>query len=207
MADTYKDFEALRQVNTYESDYHLLMGFGASNILFMTPHGGGIESGATELCMFSAGKKHSYYCFEGWRGSGNTSLHVTSTHFNEPNGVHMVKNAQYTVSYHGYGDSTNKNTKIGGRDYGLMQLVKTNLEAAGFTCELEPVTSSIAGAEPTNIVNKTKRRSGIQLEISTAQRTAFFDKNTRAERRTTTNAEFDAYVNAVVSAVESYAKK
>ncbi|MDT0149979.1 poly-gamma-glutamate hydrolase family protein [Priestia aryabhattai] len=203
MADTYKNFEELRQVNTYESDYNLLMGFGTSGILFMTPHGGGIESGASELCMFSAGTKHSYYALEGWRSSGNTALHITSTHWDEPNGTRMVKESNYTVSYHGYASST-KNTKIGGRDLKLMQLVKANFEAAGIPCELEPTTSNIAGAEPTNIVNKNKRRMGIQLEISTAQRTAFFDTNTRSDRRNTTNAEFDAYVNAVVSAVESY---
>lgn len=204
MADKYRDFDALRKDNVYESDYHVLMGKGTSKVLFMTPHGGGIESGCTELCMFSAGKEHSYYSFEGWRSSGNTSLHITSTHFDEPNGIRLMKEADYTVSYHGYGDSTNQNTKIGGLDYELMALIKKNFEAVGIPCELEPQTSNIAGAEPSNIVNINRRGKGVQLEMSTVQRSMIFDTNTRSGRRTSMNAEFYKYMNAVVTAVETH---
>jgi phage replication-related protein YjqB (UPF0714/DUF867 family) len=191
----------------YENDYHLLMGVRPSNVLFTAIHGGGIELGCTELAMKSAGSDFSYYCFEGWRGSNNGDLHITSTNFDEPNGVKLFAESEFTISYHGYGDSTNKHTQVGGLDYELRQLVHDKLVLAGFSSEVLPYGDAISGSMKDNITNTNKRGKGVQLEISTAQRNAFFDVNTRAERRNTTNAEFHAYMNAVLSAVSEFLEK
>ncbi|MDF2010194.1 poly-gamma-glutamate hydrolase family protein [Priestia megaterium] len=203
MADLYNNFAELFADNTYETDYHVLAGIRDSNILFSAVHGGGIESGTTELAMFSGGSEFNFYAFEGWRGSGNTSLHITSTHWDEPTGMKLFKSVDYTISYHGYSSST-KNTKLGGLDAGLRNLILRNLTNAGFSAEIEGEGSNIAGVNPTNLVNVNKRGMGVQLEISTAQRSAFFNTNTRSERRNTINDEFTNYMNAVVSAVREY---
>jgi len=208
MADLYNNFEELRKDVGYESTYHILMGVRPSNVLFTAIHGGGIETGCTELALLSGQtSKHSYYCFEGWKSSGNGDLHITSTNFDEPNGVHLVAESEYTISYHGYGDSTNKHTQIGGRDTELRKLVYDKLVEAGFSCEILPFGDTIAGSMENNITNTNKRGKGVQLELSTAQRNAFFDVNTRAGRRTSTNAEFHAYMNAVLSAVSEFLEK
>lgn len=200
MADLYNDFEELRTALGYGTDYHLLIGARKSPILFTAIHGGGIESGCTELAMFSAKRQNaSYYCFEGWKASGNTDLHITSTHFDEPNGRRMVADSEVTISYHGYSDTTNKNTKVGGGDLVLRQKILDALKQAGFNAELVSDSDPIAGVNDENIVNSNKRGMGVQLEISTAQRNAYFGTNTRSERRNTTNAEFDKYVKAVLS--------
>jgi phage replication-related protein YjqB (UPF0714/DUF867 family) len=207
MADLYANFEELRQANVYDEDYHLLMAVRpSSKIAFVTPHGGGIEVGCTELCIVSAGTVHSYYCFEGWMSSGNGDLHITSTNFDEANGLKVIHDSHYTVSYHGYYDSTNKNTKVGGMDLELKHMIYDNLISAGFSAEIEPDSSPITGQDPDNLVNENKRGKGVQLELSTAQRNAFFGTNTRADRRNTITAEMTAYVKCVMDAVNAYVK-
>lgn len=197
MADTYEDSYALMKARNYESDFSMRLKKGTSGIIYFTPHGGGIESGCSELSEFSADPQDSYYAFEGRLSSGNSVLHVTSTHFNEPNAVNLVHEHKVAVSYHGYSDSAVKNTKIGGLDEQLRNFIGEEFTAAGIPWEQEPSGSDIAGAEPGNIVNETTRGMGVQLEISTMQRNAFFSTNTAVGRRTSRLPEFDNYIAAV----------
>ncbi|WP_179883900.1 poly-gamma-glutamate hydrolase family protein [Priestia megaterium] len=201
MADTYPNFEALQAVEQYDTDYSIIYGLRPSSVLFATPHGGGIETGASELAIESAGENHSYYCFEGRKASGNTTLHITSTNFDEPNLMRMIPKFDYVVTYHGYGDSAVAHTKIGGADNELKERAKTALTNAGFSCEILPYTDPIAGVEPDNLVNKGRRGMGLQLELSTLMRTSLFDVNTAVGRRTTQNATFKAYVKAILSCI------
>jgi phage replication-related protein YjqB (UPF0714/DUF867 family) len=206
--DLYWDFEALKAANVYGTDYHVLAGVKNPKVIYTAIHGGGIETGTTELAIFSAGTKDSYYCFEGFKPSGNSVLHVTSTHFDEPNGRQLVAASDYTISYHGYSDSAVKNTKIGGLDTELKEAILDSLIAAGFNAELEdPADSVIPGVEPENIANCNRRKMGVQLEISTLQRTSIFGTNTRLGRRLTVNAEFNKYVKAINDAVASVVTK
>jgi phage replication-related protein YjqB (UPF0714/DUF867 family) len=201
MADTYANFEALKAVEKYETDYSIIFADRPSNVLFMTPHGGGIETGCTELAMASAGENHAFYCFEGRKASGNTVLHITSTNFNEPNFLRMVPKYDYVVSYHGYGDTVNSHTLIGGLDLELKQRAYTALTLAGFSCEILPEADPISGMDPMNATNGGRRGAGLQLEMSTLQRQSLFDDNTASGRKTTQNALFKAYVNAITSCI------
>jgi phage replication-related protein YjqB (UPF0714/DUF867 family) len=201
MADTYANFEALRAVEKYETDYSIIFAERPSNVLFMTPHGGGIETGCTELAMESAGENHSYYCFEGRKASGNTVLHITSTNFNEPTLLRMAPKYDYVISYHGYGDSVNSHTLIGGLDHDLKQRAYTALTLAGFSCEILPDIDPISGVDPLNVTNQGRREAGLQLEMSTLQRQSLFGTNTAEGRKTTQNALFKAYVKAITSCI------
>lgn len=59
------------------------------------------------------------------------------------------------------------------------------------------------GKEKENIVNRNKRNKGVQLEISAAQRKAFFeDADFTSNNRENTTDEFDDYVKAVQNAME-----
>ncbi|WP_260288446.1 poly-gamma-glutamate hydrolase family protein [Peribacillus aracenensis] len=165
----------------------------------MTPHGGGIEVGTSELVLFAAKGMFSEYAFEGCRTSNNRELHITTTNFDEPICLDMVRETEHILAFHGYADTTNKHTLIGGRDTSAKQSAFKALNTAGFSCEIVPVGGYLAGNDPNNICNKGPRGMGLKLEISTAQRNAFFGTNTRAKRRHTTLPEFHKYVEAITS--------
>ncbi|MFH0068472.1 poly-gamma-glutamate hydrolase family protein [Peribacillus sp. NPDC056705] len=196
--DIYANFNELKANTVVEIDYHIEATKRNSNILMMTPHGGGIEIGTSELVLFSANGIFSEYAFEGWRTSNNHELHITSTNFDEPICLDMVGETEHIIAFHGYSDTVNKHTMIGGRDSNAKQSAFEALTAAGFSCEIVPVGGYLAGSDPDNICNKGTKRMGLQLEISTAQRYAFFGTNTRAERRNTTLPEFHNYVEAII---------
>ncbi|MCK1999776.1 poly-gamma-glutamate hydrolase family protein [[Brevibacterium] frigoritolerans] len=198
MTDTYANFAELAANTVLDVDYHIEATKRNSNTAMIAIHGGGIETGTSELAMFAANGVYSEYAFEGWRSSNNGELHITSTHFDEPTALDIVTNSDYVVSFHGYADTV-KHTLIGGRDVDAKQAAYNALTAAGFSCEVLAFGATIGGSDPDNICNKGTRGMGLQLEISTAQRSAFFGTNTRAQRKNTTLQEFHDYVAAVVS--------
>lgn len=199
----YANFAELQADTVAEVDYHIEGTKRNSNILMMTPHGGGIEVGTSELVLFAANGIFSEYVFEGWRTSNNRDLHITSTNFDEPLCLDIVGASEHIVAFHGYSDTLNKHTLIGGLDTNKKQSCYDALTAAGFSCEIVPVGGYLAGSDPNNICNKGTRGMGLQLELSTAQRYAFFGTNTRAERRNTTLPEFHRYVAAITSIYNS----
>lgn len=197
MADKYKNFEDLAKAEKYDVDYRIRYEERPSNIIAIGIHGGGIETGTSEVVLDLAGTSHPYYLFEGIKSSGNGDLHITSTNFDEPTALEMVSQAEYAFSIHGYADSINKNTKIGGADKELKQQVYQSLIAHGFSAEILEEGTALAGSDEDNIANKTSREMGVQLEISTAQRNVFFEKNTAADRQKTQTQEFYNYTQAV----------
>jgi phage replication-related protein YjqB (UPF0714/DUF867 family) len=200
VADTYSSFSALAAAKKYDSEYRIRLAPRFSKVLVAGIHGGGIETGVSEMANYAMEKhQFSLYLFEGTKSSANSELHITSTVFDEPLGLKSFARSEYSVAFHGYGDSTNKNTKIGGADRLLREQMAFALVRAGFSCEILPDEDPISGTQADNIVNKNRRGMGVQLELSTAQRNAFFGTNTSAERRNTQTAEFYNYMDAVCS--------
>ncbi|QIA28701.1 putative poly-gamma-glutamate hydrolase [Phage f2b1] len=200
MADTYKNYEDLAAHEVEDKDYRVTVDDRELQKIVIAIHGGGIEGGTSELAKAFAEDTHSsLYLFEGIKSSGNTALHITSTHFDEPRGLEAVSNATLCLSFHGY-SSTTKHTLIGGADTDRKQRVFYALQAAGFSCELVPDDSKLAGREPDNIVNKSQAQKGVQLELSTAQRQAMFSTFTLAGREGSKTAEFVKYLEAVKNA-------
>ena len=202
MSDKYANFAELSASETYGVDYQIVFESRPSNIIAMAIHGGGIETGTSELTVDIAGSLYSYYLFEGLKSSGNQDLHITSTNFDEPNALRMVGEADYCLTLHGYADTV-KHTKVGGADHDLKQEVYDKLIEAGFSAEILPEGTSLAGSDSDNIVNKDRRGMGVQLEISTPQRNAFFGINTRADRKNTQTAEFYAYTQVLKDILSS----
>ncbi|MBY8883593.1 poly-gamma-glutamate hydrolase family protein [Streptomyces sp. PTM05] len=168
-----------------------------STLLHLAIHGGGIEPGTTELADAAAGRADHFYSLEALRSTGNAALHLTSTRFDEPKALAMVREAEHVVSWHGAGGEAPV-TYLGGRDEALRDAIGQALSAAGFAVAL--AGSDIDASNPRNICNRNARGGGVQLEISTAQRKAFFARGdlSRANRGRRT-AEFSAYVTAVTS--------
>ncbi|PWI42960.1 poly-gamma-glutamate hydrolase family protein [Streptomyces sp. ICBB 8177] len=169
-----------------------------STLLHLAIHGGGIEPGTTELADAAAGSADHFYSLEALRSSGNAALHLTSTRFDEPKALAMVREADHVISWHGAGGETPV-TYLGGRDERLRDAIGDALAAAGFA--VEPAGADIDASSPRNICNRNTRGAGVQLEISTAQRKAFFARGDLARpNRARRTAEFSAYVMAVTNA-------
>ena len=170
MADTYPNYQTLSENEVEGVDYQIVSTPRSSTKSVIAIRGGGIETGTSEIVVDIAGSTYSSYLFEGLKSSGNGDLHITSTRFDEPKGLALVASSARCLSIHGYSDTV-KNTKIGGADIALKTKVRDELIKAGFTVEMLPENDPLAGTDPDNIVNKCTSKAGVQLELSTAQRT------------------------------------
>ena len=163
-----------------------------SAVLILTPHGGGIEPGTSELVLALAGEAYAYYCFEGIRQHGNDRLHITSTHFDEPLGREMAASADWVLAVHGCGDRREK-VFIGGLHETWIERFLQGFGAAGFTAERG--FGKISGRNPRNICNHGREGCGVQMEVSEGLRRRMFGGLDREGRRHPTGL-FDAFVRA-----------
>ncbi|MFF5213264.1 poly-gamma-glutamate hydrolase family protein [Streptosporangium sp. NPDC000396] len=208
-ADKYDNYAELAAHEVQGKDYRLVQRFPrGAQVAHIAIHGGAIEAPTTQLADHAARTgNHAFYSFEGIKVSGNSGLHLTSTHFDEPKGVNLVARVRYTVSWHGAsGDEAT--TYVGGRDATLIKRVTAKLRAAGFTVA-DSTPGEIDGDSPRNIANKNRRGEGVQLEISTGQRRQFFKKGSLArswiENPANRTAAFYRYTAAVNRALTSIA--
>ncbi|WP_050487132.1 poly-gamma-glutamate hydrolase family protein, partial [Streptomyces sp. CNS654] len=205
MADVYANFAALAAAETEGVDYtRTAVAPAGATWAAIAVHGGSIEGGSGEVAreLSRGGQSMAYYEFAGIKASGNTTLHITSTNFDEPMGVALVGAARRCLSFHGYvGTAGRAETAIGGLDADLVARVTDCLTRAGFLVTTAP--SEIAGTNPNNICNKTSASAGVQLEMSRALRDSFFPPgmNTRAGRDSGARTEtFHRYVSALRAA-------
>ncbi|MCY7784889.1 MULTISPECIES: poly-gamma-glutamate hydrolase family protein [unclassified Bacillus (in: firmicutes)] len=194
MKDMYKSFAAL---SASESEYRIIYEEkNGSEYIVLGPHGGRIEPGVSELVR-AFSDQCSIYLFEGVKQRNNRSLHLTSTCFDEPLAVEKVNAHHYALAIHGYHDPKTPHTLVGGADRQKAKLICERLNEAGFSAKLINEKDRLAGVHPKNIVNRTKREKGLQLEISTAQRKALFSNFGCRDQSYTQNDLFDRYVDAV----------
>ena len=167
--DYYANFNDLKQHTTKNKDWKIITKHRKhSDTLITAIHGGSIEPGTTELARrISNIGQYNFYSFEGLRSDNNAQLHITSTVFDEPQLLDMLNHSSKTVSIHGYaGDEPI--VYVGG-DH-------------GFTVQKTP--KGIEALSNNNIINRDKKDTGVQLELTTRQRALFFkhnnlDKNNR----------------------------
>ncbi|MFG2408751.1 poly-gamma-glutamate hydrolase family protein [Streptomyces brevispora] len=201
MGDLYHSYGELAGGQIEGIDYQRIWRISqVSTLLHLAIHGGGIETGTTELADAAAADIHDFYSLDAFMPTGtNDALHITSTRYDEPQALTMAQVATHVVSWHGATGATAL-TYLGGRDYNLRDQIGQCLKDAGFTVQL--ATEELNGNDPKNICNRNSRGMGVQLEISTAQRAAFFLNGdmTRANRKNIT-AAFTSYVTAVKLAV------
>lgn len=207
-ADTYANFAELdaaepnsytiatRNINTSDTV--------ASRTIIFTPHGGGIEPGATEIAdaisNASTGPDYDFYSFTGVKSSNNSTLHITSTNFDEPTCETMVEATNRTISIHGCSGAT-AIVYVSGLDTNLRNAIANELTDAGFTVSTTP-PSHLAGTSANNISNRNSVGRGVQMELSKALReqmmTSLSTASGRASSKTTT---FYNFVNAVREAL------
>ena len=171
--DKYWDFAEMEADTEYGKDYEInYEDKPHSKVLYIAIHGGGVEVGTSELTKYLSDiENQSFYEFNAKRATNNADLHITSTHYDEPKAREMASKSNFTVSIHGNSGNAEE-TALGGLDEVLMGYVREELEKEGFV--VTPAPKEIAGAEPLNICNVNTRNAGVQLEISTGLRKAFF---------------------------------
>jgi phage replication-related protein YjqB (UPF0714/DUF867 family) len=186
--------------------------------LVMAVHGGGIETGTSEIALAAAGYHpatltplgdglglHDFWLFEGLLSSNNGDLHVTASHYDDPIAIELATNARRCISLHGCRDSqANGAIQLGGLDHELRDIVLEELDAADIAAVItsDPL---LDGSLPDNIANKTKIGGCAQLEIGTSDRRSMFGTNSRPQRKNTTNPRFWALVGALRRAMDRVA--
>jgi phage replication-related protein YjqB (UPF0714/DUF867 family) len=170
MADKYRNYEELRAHETLGVDFRIYARPADSGVAIIAPHGGKIERGTSELARAIGGTDYGVYCFEGMKATNNTHLHITSTNFDEPEGLKLVSVSDYVVALHGCADGEGT-IYLGGRDTALRDAIRVNLNAAGFMTGIHD-DPNLQGTSPRNICNRGRRRRGVQLEISRGLRSA-----------------------------------
>ena len=193
---------------------------GVQRTVILAPHGGGIESGTSELCVSIAGYHpadltptpvegplHDYWMFEGLRPSGNAELHVTSTGCDDHVARALAGGSLNAVGLHGCTTSDaglpddTRAVLVGGLNPTFKSHLLTRFIEADINAIDAAAIRNLNGDEPTNIANRTLLAAGAQLELTTPLRRAMFRINTTADRKNTTRRLFWTFTNATRAAI------
>jgi phage replication-related protein YjqB (UPF0714/DUF867 family) len=186
MKDKHLCFADIEANYREEKNYRISAVNRDGKILILGPHGGGIERGSSELVSAIAGDNLSFYLFEALMPTATESqkLHITSTRFDEPRCLELIRKSQSCLAIHGC-VGIKPMIFVGGRDVDLKSILITGLSQKGYPVQLG--TGKYAGCYPSNICNRTITGKGEQLELSNGLRSILFnDWRTRKSRKSTT---------------------
>lgn len=203
LIDTYQNYEELSAHERKGIDYQILHKRKGDQLFVLSPHAGGIESGVSEL-IHELASDYSMYLFEGLKVKGNQALHITSAHFDEPICLSQVQTHHYTFALHGYRETEVSQTLVGGTDRERAEETVKRLTLNGFQALLLSESDRFSGTNPHNINNQCLTGQSVQIEISQAQRRAFFDDFRRRHRRDTQNEQFYRYISALKQVLSLY---
>ncbi len=193
--DKYQTFHELSSFEQEEEDFRVRIKFRAgAKTAIIAPHGGNIEPGTSEVAGAIAGEELNLALFEGIKPAGNFNLHITSTNFDEPRCIEIVKQSEVVVTLHGERSLQNR-IYLGGSDSRLRQAIADALTKAGFSAAGHE-DGALKGISSKNICNRGKRGKGVQLELARGLREAFFH-SLKSEGRKEPTRLFADFVAAV----------
>jgi phage replication-related protein YjqB (UPF0714/DUF867 family) len=208
MKDIYKKFADLK--SQQPNDFEIKCEKRKSNFLILTPHGGGIEQGTSEICKQIAGETHSYYLFEG-RGNKCGNLHITSANFDEPELISMLPKHIYAISVHGMTNKIKKDVSadvyLGGLNKELIEVATKVLNKQGFETTNNAISphKTLSGIDKNNVTNKCSSGVGMQIELSDSLRATFFKDNYKLKKyRDTTTEQFDKFCEAINECIKEF---
>lgn len=187
-------------------DYDISISRRGSEVTILSFHGGCIEPYTSEISQRLA--EHNEWnrydlkghikgtsipdCYkeEKQRKKNFRILHITSTSFDDPKAISLVKKHPMSVSIHGY--SKERDTKpgyqrgticVGGGNEPQVEKFREYINKSGLALPYplipvnargqdneEDVCNKLQGTDPKNIVNKNGNRKGLQLELSSGMR-------------------------------------
>ncbi|MGR9106388.1 MAG: poly-gamma-glutamate hydrolase family protein [Gammaproteobacteria bacterium] len=184
--DEYGSFADLNRVERENVDYSVrIVRRDSSSTVIVAPHGGGIEPGTSEIACKIAETDLSLAIFEGKKSKGNSRLHITSTHFDEPRCMNLVMRSGNVVAIHGE-RSSSKVIFLGGKDENLKARIRQALEKYEYDVR-EHNNPDLQGLAVNNICNRGNRGVGVQLELSSGLRRMFFESLNAEGRKKPTN--------------------
>lgn len=161
--DTYNGFNDLKKYEELNKDYKISIRDAGSPITIIAPHGGKIEPGTSDIAKNIAKKNYNCYCFEGIKKRNNTSLHITSHKFDEPNALNLIKRSKIVVAIHACtGDDSL--VYLGGLDTVLIKAIEFELKNNGIHVSND--NNKFRGLNPDNICNRGATRKGVQIEVT-----------------------------------------
>ncbi len=197
--DKYINYKQLVSGEQEGRDYLIRSCDRGSHVLILGSHAGGIEPGTSELVMSIAEPDLSYYLFEGIKAKGNGELHITSTNFDEPRALRLLKSSNKAIAFHGE-RSDDVKVYFGGQDEDLWPHIDFFLNEAGFNTAKHD-NPRLQGTSQANVCNRCTSGAGLQLEISRGLRRRFFRSLGLAGRKQKTE-EFYRFVHAVREGVK-----
>lgn len=159
MSDIYTNFEELQKNHTEGVDYFVEQIDQRSFCVVIAIHGGLIEPGTTEVARSIAGDEYSFYTFK----SADEHLHITSSNFDEPRALALVRVSEMVVSVHGK-KGIDEFIMVGGLDADLVAQTNKALEENGFV--VKTPSENVSGMTTQNVCNRGLTKKGLQLEIS-----------------------------------------
>lgn len=165
--DVYPDFAALAAAQQEGVDYRIVVEDRGSPLTVLAIHGG-IDLNTETIARAIAEKDLNLYIFEGIKPQGNHALHLTSTHFDEPQALALAARSSRCLSIHGYVDKTRKQICFGGDDVQYRDSLQKELDALQLPFETASLCAGLEGTDPENIVNRCQH--GVQLEFSSSLR-------------------------------------
>lgn len=163
MPDKYASFSQL-YASEPEGAFQIELRQMDSPFALIAPHAGKIEVGTSEICRSVAGSDLTYYLFQGCKPNRNSDLHITSSRFDEPQGLIVAHTAKIVVTFHGQAGPKSF-VNVGGRSLDLGRIIIDALKASGYTADRHN-TPNLQGLDPSNICNRGSTAQGVQLEIS-----------------------------------------
>ena len=173
MPDKYGNFAELAEDEREGVDFRVRLKQRNLTVAIIAPHGGKIEPGTSEITEEIAGTSYSSYFFEGLVDHQHCHFHITSTNFDEPKCLNLIRQCNIVIAVHGL-DGQDKAVEVGGRDEKLRNAICANLKTSGFVSKVV-TTGNHAAISQKNICNKGQRGAGVQLEITRGLRDALLD--------------------------------
>lgn len=164
-AKTFHSFKDLARAYRENEDYVITcQTLEASCTGIVAPHGGGIETGTSEIARAIAATDFSLYLFEGIRPKDNfRALHLTSHCFDEPQCLAMLAGCDDVVTVHGCAVE-GEVVLVGGLDYELARELHEAISKVGIACQIEG--HDFPATHLRNVCNRGARNVGVQLEVS-----------------------------------------
>ena len=201
MPDHYNNFQELNQHQRLDIDYRIRSVARPHPLVILAIHAGCIELGTSELALAIASSNYSSYLFEGLRNDKNECLHLTSTHFDEPQCLELVQKHQHALSIHGFtANPSDPKIYLGGTHQIFIQHLLQSLQANGYQAQVN--TQKFAATDPRNICNRTQSGIGLQIELADNLRQRFFANYYTHLGRKTITPHFTHFVQTIRQALE-----
>ena len=195
----YKNFAQMRRHEKEGTDFQIKWRKTDSTYAIVAPHGGWIEPGTGELADAIAGQDHNYYCFKGIKRKNNTSLHLASDHFDEPEAIALLSTVRTVITLHGCKDERSI-THIGGSNKELITKIDTSLTENGFLTNTEP-RSYLSGEKKSNLCNRGQTGQGVQLELSHTLRSQLLSADKKNCNNLKKDTSFHLFVTGIRNAI------